>query len=316
MATVLSDTITFSDGSELPIALVDMPTPPEENEVEACTLWIQDKDYFIPDINIQIHNALPSGVYRMEFIERDWRAHKFNVNTDELYSFTNSCTTQVLEEVSTFWNKQKLYEQFKVAHKRGILLCGAPGCGKTSIIQLLVKQITEQQNGLVFMVSGRDEFIGLKHMLSSTIRQIEKTRPIITIIEDVDQLIESLGGDALILDFLDGSDSIENHLVILTSNNTTSLSEALLRPSRIDLIYEIPNPSKETRLEYFKKKEIDPEIINDVVKSTEGFSFAELKEVFIAIKVLGKTVFETVKRIKEPFTSKDYLRKTKKIQGI
>ena len=314
MASFLNETITFTDGADGPIQeFTIIPTEPESTE--ACTLWIQDKDYFIPDISIQIHDTLPSGVYRMEFIERDWRAHRTTINTDELYAFSNSCTTQVLEEVNTFWDKQELYKQFKVAHKRGILLCGAPGCGKTSIIQLLVKQIVEQQ-GLVFMASNRDEFSGLKHMLASTIRQIEKTRPIITIIEDVDQLIESLGGDAAILDFLDGSDSIENHLVILTSNNTTTLSEALLRPSRIDLIYEIPNPSKETRLEYFKKKEIDPEIITEVVNMTEGFSFAELKEVFIAIKVLGKTVFETIKRIKDPFTSKDYLRKTKKIQGI
>lgn len=315
MASILTDTITFADGIDVPIKEFTV-IPNESEETEACTLWIQDKDYFIPDISIQIHDALPSGVYRMEFIERDWRAHRTTINTDELYAFSNSCTTQVLEEVNAFWDKQELYKQFKVAHKRGILLCGAPGCGKTSIIQLLVKQIVEQQNGLVFMASNRDEFAGLKHMLSSTIRQIEKTRPIITIIEDVDQLIESLGGDASVLDFLDGSDSIENHLVILTSNNTTSLSEALLRPSRIDLIYEIPNPTKETRLEYFKKKEIDPEIITEVVKLTEGFSFAELKETFIAIKVLGKTVLETIKRIKEPFTSKDYLRKTKKIQGI
>lgn len=315
MASILTDTITFADGVDIPIQEFAV-VPNEPEEAEACTLWIQDKDYFIPDISIQIHDALPSGVYRMEFIDRDWRAHRTTVNTDELYAFSNSCTAQVLEEVNAFWDKQELYKQFKVAHKRGILLCGAPGCGKTSIIQLLVKQIVEQQNGLVFMASNRDEFTGLKHMLAATIRQIEKTRPIITIIEDVDQLIEGLGGDAPVLDFLDGSDSIENHLVILTSNNTTSLSEALLRPSRIDLIYEIPNPTKETRLEYFKKKEIDPEIITEVVKLTEGFSFAELKETFIAIKVLGKSVLETVKRIKEPFTSKDYLRKTKKIQGI
>ena len=314
MASFLNETITFADGTDVPVQEFTI-IPAEPESTETCTLWIQDKDYFIPDISIQIHDTLPSGVYRMEFIEHDWRAHRTTINTDELYAFSNSCTTQVLEEVNTFWDKQELYKQFKVAHKRGILLCGAPGCGKTSIIQLLVKQIVEQQ-GLVFMASNRDEFSGLKHMLASTIRQIEKTRPIITIIEDVDQLIESLGGDAAILDFLDGSDSIENHLVILTSNNTTALSEALLRPSRIDLIYEIPNPSKETRLEYFKKKEIDPEIITEVVNMTEGFSFAELKEVFIAIKVLGKTVLETIKRIKDPFTSKDYLRKTKKIQGI
>lgn len=288
----------------------------EEADVEPCTLWIQEKDYFIPDISIKIHDQLPSGVYRMEFVERDWRAHKTTVNTDELYSFSNNCTSTILEEVNNFWQKKETYEQFKIAHKRGILLCGAPGCGKTSIIQLLVKQIVEEQNGLVFMVSNQSEFVGLNQMLSNTVRQIEKDRPIITIIEDVDQLVNALGGDAQVLDFLDGSNSIENHLVILTSNNTTSLSEALLRPSRIDLIYEIPNPTSEVRHEYFTKKEIDPEVITNLVKQTEGFSFAELKEVFIAIKVLGKTVAETVKRIKDPFTSKDYLRKTKKIQGI
>ena len=288
----------------------------KQEDVEPCTLWVQDKDYFIPDISIRIHEQLPSGVYRMEFVERDWKAHKTNINTDELYAFSNNCTSTILKEVNTFWDKKDLYKQFKIAHKRGILLCGAPGCGKTSIIQLLVKQIVDEQHGLVFTASNQSEFLGLSQMLSTTVRQIEKDRPIITIIEDVDQLVATLGGDAPILDFLDGSNSIENHLIILTSNNTTSLSEALLRPSRIDLIYEIPNPTKEVRREYFLKKEVDPEIVTDLVNQTDGFSFAELKEVFIAIKVLGKTVAETIKRIKDPFTSKDYLRKTKKIQGI
>ena len=115
---------------------------------------------------------------------------------------------------------------------------------------------------------------------------------------------------------MDGSNSIENHLVILTSNNTTDLTNAMLRPSRIDLLYEIPNPTNDARREYFKRKGIDPEIISDLTSKTEGFSFAELKEVFIAIKVLGKSISETIHRIKEPFKSKDYLRKSKKIQGI
>jgi energy-coupling factor transporter ATP-binding protein EcfA2 len=289
---------------------------PKYEEVEPCTLWVQNKDYFIPDISVTIHDKLPPGVYKMELVDRDWQAHKIDINTDELYAFSNDCTSDILEEVSNFWKKKDLYQQFHIAHKRGILLCGAPGCGKTSIIQLLVKQIVEEMNGLVFVASTASEFSGLSHMLSNTIRQIEKDRPIITIIEDVDQLITSLGGDACILDFLDGSTSIENHLVILTSNNTTDLTDAILRPSRIDLIYEIPNPTSEVRKLYFQKKEIDPEIITDLVKKTEGFSFAELKEVFVAIKVLGKTVTETIQRIKHPFTCKDYLRKNKKIQGI
>lgn len=312
MASFLTD---FTDAPDI-IIPIGPALPDTQEDTEPCTLWIQEKDYFIPDISIKIHDQLPSGVYRMEFVERDWRAHKTSINTDELYAFSNNCTSTIIDEVNTFWDKKEIYQQFKIAHKRGILLCGAPGCGKTSIIQLLVKQIVDEQKGLVFMASNQSEFVGLNQMLSATVRQIEKDRPIITIIEDVDQLINALGGDAPVLDFLDGSNSIENHLVILTSNNTTSLSEALLRPSRIDLIYEIPNPTADVRREYFGKKEIDPEIITDLVKQTDGFSFAELKEVFIAIKVLGKTVAETIKRIKDPFTSKDYLRKTKKIQGI
>lgn len=295
--------------------IIPLPMPTYE-EVEPCTLWVQNKDYFIPDISITVHEKLPPGVYKMELVDRDWQAHKVEINTDELYAFSNDCTSDILNEVSNFWKKKDLYQQFNIAHKRGILLCGAPGCGKTSIIQLLVKQIVTEMNGLVFVASTSSEFSGLSHMLSSTIRQIEKDRPIITIIEDVDQLITSLGGDACILDFLDGSTSVENHLVILTSNNTTDLTDALLRPSRIDLIYEIPNPTSEVRRLYFQKKEIDPEILTDLTTKTEGFSFAELKEVFVSIKVLGKTVNETIQRIKHPFTCKDYLSKNKKIQGI
>jgi SpoVK/Ycf46/Vps4 family AAA+-type ATPase len=311
MDAILNDFIV-TDNGECIIPLKNVPT-----EVEPCTLWVQNKDYFIPDISITVHEKLPPGVYKMEYVgDRGWQAHKVEINTDELYIFSNDCTSDILNEVTTFWGKRDLYKQHNVAHKRGILLCGAPGCGKTSIIQLLVKQIVTEMNGIVFVASTPSEFSGLTQMLSSTIRQIEKERPIITIIEDVDQLITSLGGDAGILDFLDGSNSIENHLVILTSNNTTDLTNAMLRPSRIDLLYEIPNPTNDARQEYFKKKGIDPEIISDLTSKTDGFSFAELKEVFIAIKVLGKSVSETIHRIKEPFKSKDYLRKSKKIQGI
>ena len=316
MATILSDDFITVGDDEYIIPISPLTGSAEPEEVEACTLWVQNKDYFSPDISIVIHEKLPPGVYKMEMVERDWQAHKINVNTDELYAFPSDCTSDILSEVSDFWNKQDVYKQFNIAHKRGILLCGAPGCGKTSIIQLLVKQIVTDMNGLVFVASSPSEFTGLAHMLSNTIRQIEKDRPIITIIEDVDQLITALGGDACILDFLDGSTSIENHLVILTSNNTTDLTDAILRPSRIDLIYEIPNPTSEVRREYFKRKEVDPEVLTELTNLTEGFSFAELKEVFIAVKVLGKTITETIQRIKHPFTCKDYLRKSKKIQKI
>jgi SpoVK/Ycf46/Vps4 family AAA+-type ATPase len=243
-----------------------------------------------------------------------WRATTVPVKTDELYSFPDNLTDVILSEVEEFWGKKEIYEKHNIVHKRGILLCGAPGCGKTSIIQLLSKQIVEK-DGLVFVASDRDSFFGLVDNIK-TIKEIEKDRPIITIIEDVDQIIAQFGGDSPILDFLDGSKSIANHLCILTSNDTTDLSEALLRPSRIDLIYEIPNPKSDIRRTYFKNKGVAPEKLTEMVTATKGLSFAELKEVFIAVEVMGKPLEDVIKRIKEPFKSKDYLHKVQKIKGI
>ena len=288
--------------------------PADQDNDSKCTLWVKEGDVYTPDVTIQITNSLPSGVYKMALIDRVWRATTVPVKTDELYSFPDNLTDIILSEVEEFWGKRETYEKHNIVHKRGILLCGAPGCGKTSIIQLLSKQIVEI-GGLVFVASDRDSFYGLVDNIK-TIKEIEKDRPIITIIEDVDQIISQFGGDSPILDFLDGSKSIANHLCILTSNDTTDLSEALLRPSRIDLIYEIPNPKSDIRRAYFKNKGIAPEKLTEMVAVTKGLSFAELKEVFIAVEVMGKPLEDVIKRIKEPFKSKDYLHKVQKIKGI
>jgi SpoVK/Ycf46/Vps4 family AAA+-type ATPase len=288
--------------------------PVDRDNDSKCTLWVKEGDVYTPDVTIQIANSLPSGVYKMVFADRVWRATTVPVKTDELYSFPDNLTDIILSEVEEFWGKKEIYEKHNIVHKRGILLCGTPGCGKTSIIQLLSKQIVER-DGLVFVASDRDSFYGLVDNIK-TIKEIEKDRPIITIIEDVDQIISQFGGDSPILDFLDGSKSIANHLCILTSNDTTDLSEALLRPSRIDLIYEIPNPKSDIRRAYFKNKGIAPEKLTEMVAATKGLSFAELKEVFIAVEVMGKSLEDVIKRIKEPFKSKDYLHKVQKIKGI
>lgn len=316
MDALLNNLNQIANAANINIVVEDdmyVPNPEPESE-EKCTLWVKEGDIYTPDVTIQLVNSLPSGVYKMILHDRMWRATTVPVKTDELYTFPDNLTDVILTEVENFWNKKDIYEQHNIVHKRGILLCGAPGCGKTSVIQLLSKQIVEKQ-GIVFVASDRDSFIGLMDNIK-TIKEIEKDRPIITIVEDVDQIITSFGGDAPILDFLDGSKSIANHLCVLTSNDTSDLSEALLRPSRIDLIYEIPNPTSEIRCSYFKKKGVDPERITEMTRATEGFSFAELKEVFVAVQVMGKSLTDVVKRIKEPFKSKDYLHKTQKIKGI
>jgi SpoVK/Ycf46/Vps4 family AAA+-type ATPase len=287
----------------------------DEEHPSEYSMWFQEGTEFVPSVNIRTVNKIPSGAYKVTWKRDDWHVIPVPINTDELYTFSNDITSKLVDETKLFWNKSEAYKENNIAHKRGILLCGEPGCGKSAIITMLIAQLIKQ-DGIIFIVNNVQEFNNLNECLSSIIRQIEPTRPVITVIEDVDQIIKNMNGDWQILDFLDGKNSINHHLVILTSNDTTDLSEALLRPSRIDWCIEIPSPSDTIRREYFIKKNINEDLLDEFVRKTEDMSFAELKEVFIGTQILGKPLEKVVEQIRTPFECKDYLSKTNEIKVI
>lgn len=273
--------------------------------------WIVDEDQYTPAVSIRKVNKLPSGVFKICYQDDNYRVNKIYLNTDEIYTFTKSFTDRILKEINSFWEKADLYKQNNLIHKRGILLVGAPGVGKTSLITLLINQLKEK-DGIVFLVNNYKDFIVLTDCLNPIVRKIEPNRPIITIIEDIDKLIEENGeNDSELLNFLDGKNSINHHIVIMTSNNTSELSEALLRPSRVDMHFEIPAPDADIRKEYFEKKGINSDDIDAFVKATNAMSFAQLKEVFIGTQILEKPLEQVVSGLINPLSSKDYLISTK-----
>lgn len=294
---------------------VDMLVEGEEKE-EKFSMWIDYGGEYVPATNIKTTNKIPSGVYKVVFKADDYRVVPIKINTDELYRFSEDFTDIILKEADKFWERANVYKQYKFTHKRGILLAGPAGSGKTSILNLLIDQLIKK-DGLVFIINSIRDFNTYVDIIKTVIREIEPDRPIITIIEDIDQMIANMGGsDSEILDLLDGKYSFDHHLVILTSNNTSDLSEALLRPSRIDLMYEIPAPDAKIRREFFEKKGIDKKHLKEYTDATDGMSFAEMKEVFTGTIVLGKTLDEVVNQVKNPLETKDYLTKQKKKIGI
>lgn len=292
------------------ICEVDAPKQTEEK----FSMWIQSGDDFTPAVDTQIVNQLPSGVYK--FVERQDEIHlvKGKVKTDKLYTFSESSSDKLLKEIKTFWDRKDVYAKYEVLHKRGILLEGAPGGGKTACISLLAKDLIEHQNGLIIAINSVRELYYLFECGNSIIRKIEPDRPIITIIEDVDQFIAK-GDTAILLDLLDGKASIDHHVVIMTSNDTTGLPESLLRPSRIDLRCIVENPSEAVRKEYFANKGVPEEKLEQFIKYSNGMSFAEMKELFVGVMILGKAITKVADQIKNPEKTKDYLmKKTKKIE--
>ena len=299
------------EGIEIPIDFLNpFDTEARKNvDNELFSTWLDYGNEFAPAVNLKVIAAIPSGVYKMIYNNQrdEYRVTSYPINTDELFSFSESYTNKILNEVEDFWNKSEKYKKYGISHKRGILLSGKPGCGKTAAINLLIKQLIEKK-GLIFIVNNLKDFNILTDSLNSVVRKIEPDRPIITIIEDIDKLIEANNGnDAEFLDFMDGKNSIDHHLIIMTSNNTSELSDALLRPSRIDMHFVLEAPSYNVRREYLERKGIDSKLLDEYAKKTDGMSFAELKEVFIATTVHDKTIDDVVQQLRNPVECKNYL---------
>lgn len=287
----------------------------ESEQRQNFSMWIDYKNDYVPAVNLKTTEKIPSGVYKVTYSRDDYHIIPIEINTDELYRFSEDFTDTILKEVEKFWDRKDIYKKYNFTHKRGLLLVGAPGNGKTACINLLIKQLI-QKDGLVFFLNSIKEFNMYVDVLKPVIRTIEPERPIITIIEDIDQMIENMNNDSEILDLLDGKNSINHHLVILTSNDTSTLSPALLRPSRIDMVFEIVPPGADIRKEFFIKKGITEDRLQEYVDKTDGMSFAELKEVFTGTVVLDKSIDEVVSQIKHPMETKNYLDRPKNSMGV
>lgn len=295
--------------------LIKVNNDDENFNMENYSMWIFDGKEYTPSLKLKIKKTLPKGIYKIDYEEGKYFIGQIKNNTDEIYKLSNKIVNTILTEIDDFWNKKDLYEKHHILHKRGLLLEGPAGNSKTSTINLIIENILNN-DGLIFIVRSLREFNLLCDFLP-IFRQIEPNRNVITIIEDIDQLIDMGGGfDINILDFLDGKNSINHHLVIMTSNNTTRLSEALLRPSRIDVRFILELPDKQTRYEYLEKKGINKDKLNEYAEKTNGMTFAQLKELFISTEILNKDIDTAINKIMHPLETKDYLSNNLKVNKI
>lgn len=286
------------------IVLSDDPIDNDERKEEKISVWLKDKDIIKPSTNISLLQKIEPGIYTVDF-SRDHGIYckKMDVKSDELFVFSDSISEKLLKEINNFWEKSERYKQNNLVHKRGILLEGFPGTGKSSIISILCKEIISK-GGVVFKINGIRNLDTYFEFIRYGFREIQPETPVVTILEDLDQYEEV---ESELLDFLDGKTHLDHHVVIATTNNTELIPDTYLRPSRIDLKIEVPLPSEQTRREYFKFKNTPEGDIENLVKQSEDFSLADLKELYVCIYLLDYTVEEAVGKITAPKEKKNYL---------
>lgn len=275
--------------------------------------WVKSDNIVKPSTNITVLSKLEPGIYTADYDQEiGYYCRKLNSPSDELFVFSDSIVKDLLEEIDIFWKKKDLYKEKKIIHKRGILLEGYSGTGKSSIIIQSSNEVIKQ-GGIVFKITDSRNLTDYMEFMRTGFRKIEPDTPVITIIEDINKY-ESV--EVELLDFLDGQFSLNHHIVIATTNDTSEIPNTLLRPSRFDLRIEIPLPSEQTRREYFQFKKINEDSLEELVKQSEGCSLADLKEIYVSMFLLDYSINEAIKKVTTIRDKKNFLNSTKKVSKI
>jgi len=187
------------------------------------------------------------------------------------------------------------FKRMGIKPPKGILLYGPPGCGKT----LLAKAVATESEANFISVKGPEIFSKWVGESEKAIREIfrkaRQAAPCIVYFDEIDAIapIRGLGfGDSVVtervitqlLTEMDGIQSLENVVVLASTNRPDMLDPALLRPGRFDRLIYVPPPDYEARLEIFKVHTRNMPLAEDVdlqqlARMTEGYSGSDIEAV-------------------------------------
>ena len=257
---------------------------------------IDNKSFFF---SFKCIDTIPSGLYSMTYNDsQGFGVSKMEYKSEEFFHLPSLPHEQILSDLQKFWDNKQKFINYNLNPKRGIILHGDPGCGKTSLIYLLVEEI-KKRNGISVYFDVPDNWVEIAKL----IRKVEKERPILCIIEDIDLIIAKHGEESF-LNFLDGLNSITNVVYVATTNIIEKIPDRIKdRPSRFDKKYQIKKPTEQDRKIYFEtkllaedKKKYD---LKKLVKDTHNFTMAHIKEVFISLYILDNPYEEVIGRLKK-----------------
>lgn len=306
----MSENSIVADSQEL-MALLQGSSPKREhkaypqqndqgnNPVSGYSTWTcsDEKKYFPAG---QTVDKLPCGFYEPSYChQRGYFLSKIPVKSEGLIRFPETNSERVIEEIQTFWDKEDLFEKYDLMYKRGIILWGPPGSGKSCTIQLIIADVLER-GGVAIKFLDPNMFVECMRIF----REIQFDTPLVVLMEDIDSILE-LYDESTVLNILDGVECVRKAVFLATTNYPEDLGARIInRPSRFDRRFKIPPPTEESRKIYFEHlfSKSDLEVENfDVekwVRDTDGMSVAHLKELFVAVCVLGQEYEETISILK------------------
>jgi len=176
--------------------------------------------------------------------------------------------------------------KYGVPSRRGIILAGEPGTGKT----IVCKALMSEADKITCIATSADGMMG-SGCISELFSIAQDLSPSIIFIEDIDFIGQErhdfYRGTAPLISLLAEMDGIAEKTAIVTvatSNCFETLDKALSeRPSRFDRVFRINRPTYQQRAELVKhisrKIPLSEDVREYIVKETNGFTPAQIQEV-------------------------------------
>lgn len=269
------------------------PTPASRTDVDFALWQVLPNGRYRPGARTQ--PTLPPAAYRIQRDDYGLFLTRTDILSDDIIELPEASHIRVLEGIRKFWASRARYAKHGLIYKRGILLWGPPGGGKTVTSQLLMNEIVTSHNGVVILVDNPTWAVETLRFL----RAIELSRPLIVVLEDVDEIVREHSEHSL-LAMLDGEHNTDNVVYLATTNYPERLGARIVnRPSRFDERIKIGMPSAAARMVYLRKACGDSQApLDKWVEDTEGLSIAHLRELVVAVACLEQDYDTVIERLR------------------
>ena len=201
--------------------------------------------------------------------------------------------TRLQETVQWPLEYEDVFESMDIDPASGILMYGPPGTGKT----LLAKAVANEAQSNFISVKGPEllnKYVGESEAgVRDIFSKARENAPTVIFFDEIDSLAGERGGtgsgvgERVVSQFLtelDGMESLEDVVVIATTNRPDLIDNALLRPGRLDRHISVSVPGLEARRRIFKvhtetKPVADNVDLDVLAEKTENYVGADIEAV-------------------------------------
>jgi len=192
-----------------------------------------------------------------------------------------------------FLRGRERWAGYGIPQKRGVLLAGEPGTGKT----LVCKALMAEADGITCITTSAYK-LSADEYITDLYEMAQDLSPCVVFIEDIDLIglnreeYHYQHGPALLslLNVLDGVEKKHEIVTTATTNSLETLDKALRhRPSRFDRVIKLSLPSLEERRELVgllcQKIPIDERTQDYIAYKAEGCTPAQLQEIIYGLAI-------------------------------